>query len=225
LLTPYHLAVSQGIDPAKPRRFFGDSSTQNSNNSTVLPRPMTTSGFPPRCEARVLVLGCGNSMLAEDMWKDGWTGGIMNVDFSQVVIDKMQAKYNDDFFQTFQSYNRQHTMGKRPLEFLCADVMEGLPFEDASFDLIVCKGTLDAILQTSGAGSNCRFTMQECHRVLRGSHAALVVVTHGNPESRLVHFENAGNEWWEAVGIHTLAKPPHMTEQDGPRYGVFVESL
>ena len=47
---------------------------------------------PSRANSKILVLGCGNSNLSEDVLRDGWTGGITNVDFSEVVIEQMKAK-------------------------------------------------------------------------------------------------------------------------------------
>jgi 2-polyprenyl-3-methyl-5-hydroxy-6-metoxy-1,4-benzoquinol methylase len=37
-------------------------------------------------DAKILMLGCGNACLSEDMYNDGYTN-IYNIDISQVVID------------------------------------------------------------------------------------------------------------------------------------------
>ena len=103
---------------------------------------------------------------------------------------------------------RAATPLKEAMTFVCADVTKGLPFDDNSFDLIVCKGCMDAILQN--AGRDVRRMMTECHRVL--SNGTMIVITHGNPDSRIVHFENEHDEWWEKVGIHTL--PDHMKDEE-----------
>ena len=85
LLTPTLLSASQGLDPAHPRRILEIS---------VLPQLNTAPSIiqPSRARARVLVVGCGNSQLSEDMLRDGWTGGITNIDFSNVVINQMKSK-------------------------------------------------------------------------------------------------------------------------------------
>jgi ubiquinone/menaquinone biosynthesis C-methylase UbiE len=103
------------------------------------------------------------------------------------------------------------------MTFVCANVNEGLPFADGSFDLIVCKASLDAILQQQ---NNARHMMAECHRLLKDNATTtvsttststllltptMICITHGNPESRLVHFENPRDEWWDNVGIFALA--------------------
>ena len=44
--------------------------------------------------ASIIMLGCGNSTLSEDMYNDGYKN-ILNVDFSETVIEKMQLKHVD----------------------------------------------------------------------------------------------------------------------------------
>lgn len=45
--------------------------------------------------AAILVPGCGNSRLSEDMLTDGYMGGISNVDFSQAAIDLVAERVGD----------------------------------------------------------------------------------------------------------------------------------
>ena len=40
---------------------------------------------------RILMLGCGNSMLSEDMYNDGYRN-IVNIDFSSIVVNNMKRK-------------------------------------------------------------------------------------------------------------------------------------
>jgi SAM-dependent methyltransferase len=223
LFTPFHLSVAQGLNPAKPRRIL----------ESFIPRTTTDqkkNNFPNIANCRVLIVGCGNSRLAEDMLQDGWTGGIICVDWSPVVIRQMEAKYSDEYIQkllmeqkcrtstkkgTSNNNNNSNNSNNRLIEFVCADILEGLAFDDESFDLIICKGSFDALI--TGAASNVKTLNQECHRLLKENHGAMVVVTHGNPESRIVFFENPANEWWSGVGIHNVAKPRterrHLIEQ------------
>ena len=66
----------------------------------------------------VLMAGCGNSRLSEDMFEDGFAN-ISNVDISRVVIDQMGDKYKDKPALTFQQMN------------VCS-----LGFPDESFDIV-----------------------------------------------------------------------------------------
>lgn len=228
LLTPFHLSASQGMNPAKPRRIL----------EALIPRlSATQEHFPSRNKCRILVLGCGNSRLPEDMIRDGWTGGIVCVDWSHIVIQQMKAKYSPQYLDRINptqevfrprqggmaaTRGNQEPADQHPLlEFQCADLLQGLDFDDATFDLVICKGSFDAII--TNAAADARLLNQECHRLLKGTHGVMVVITHGNPESRLIFFENPDDEWWSDVGIHTILKSPkdqrHLMEsKDSSRF-------
>ena len=52
----------------------------------------------------ILMSGCGNSRLSEDMYEDGFQS-IANIDISRVVIDQMIEKYKEKPALTFQQMN------------------------------------------------------------------------------------------------------------------------
>ena len=99
----------------------------------------------------VLMAGCGNSRLSEDMFEDGFAN-ISNVDISRVVIDQMGDKYKDKPALTFQQMN------------VCS-----LEFPDESFDAVIVKGTMDAILCGEGSTANVAKMCMEVSRVLKPS--------------------------------------------------------
>jgi SAM-dependent methyltransferase len=213
LLTAAMLSPADGVNTYKSRRTI----EVWDRDGNIVPRnvvclderpPLAPTAFPPREHVRVLVLGCGNSSVAEAMLRDGWTGGIVNVDFSDVVIEQMKARYDEKFYEeftkTFKNTRGQVAFQVEPMEFCCADVTKELPFEDGSFDLIICKGTLDAILSSSGSVVDAKHMMHECCRLLRDPHGAMVVVTHASPDNRIVFFENRGDEWWAGINVHTV---------------------
>uniref|UniRef100_A0A7S3PZ44 Methyltransferase domain-containing protein n=2 Tax=Chaetoceros debilis TaxID=122233 RepID=A0A7S3PZ44_9STRA len=108
------------------------------------------------------------------------------------------------------------------MSFKCVDVTESLPFPDESFDLIINKGTLDAILCSNGAITRCNKMMAECSRVLKG-HGSMVVVSHGTPENRKVCFENSAHWQQQKGGVEycTVPKPKIGNgefQNDGPMY-------
>ncbi|XP_028416552.1 EEF1A lysine methyltransferase 4-like [Dendronephthya gigantea] len=80
-----------------------------------------------KCD-RILMLGCGNSRLSEEMYNDGYTN-IVNIDYSPVVIEKMRQKH-------------QELIG---MEYLQMDITK-MTFDKNSFDVIIEKGTLDTLL-------------------------------------------------------------------------------
>ncbi|KAA8587317.1 hypothetical protein FQN60_016179 [Etheostoma spectabile] len=72
--------------------------------------------------------GCGNSSLSGDMYSAGYHS-ITNIDYSSVCISAMRARYNECPPMTW------HEMDVRQLSF-----------PNASFDVILEKATLDAIM-------------------------------------------------------------------------------
>ncbi|XP_036842324.1 EEF1A lysine methyltransferase 4 [Oncorhynchus mykiss] len=77
----------------------------------------------------ILVLGCGNSSMSSDMYDAGYHS-ITNIDYSSVCIDTMTARHD----ATCPGMT-WHQMDARQLSFM-----------DASYDVVLEKGTLDAML-------------------------------------------------------------------------------
>jgi SAM-dependent methyltransferase len=138
------------------------------------------------------------------MQRDGWTGRIVNVDFSQVVIDQMRAKYSPAYYQ-----HSFFPPTVKPMEWLHADITQPLPFQDGSFDLIVCKGSFDAVLCGAGSRFNIIRVVQECVRLLTPGTGIFFLVTHGNPDSRIeyLEFDNNLYHFWSTVHVHTVTRP------------------
>ena len=134
------------------------------------------------------------------MIRDGWKGKITNIDFSPVVVEQMKKKYCTPEFAARYSCT--------PMEFVCGDITKGLPFDDKSFDLIICKGTFDAILCSNGSVANAKTLVAECSRVLANGHGVLFLVSYGNPDSRVVFLEHENDLafYWKEVSIHNLAR-------------------
>lgn len=195
--------------------------------------------FPKKERCRVLIVGCGNSALGEDMLKDAWVGGITNIDYSTVVIEQMRDKYDENFYSKLKSrLDRERKLKNKKqnddekstttqiktadidleeMKFECADVTKMLPFADESFDLIICKGCLDSILCSNGSMSSVRSMMGECKRVLDADNGVMVVITYGKPDNRLLYFENKDDEWWSGgIDVHEVPKPriPMKTVED-----------
>nr|XP_026691000.1 EEF1A lysine methyltransferase 4-like [Ciona intestinalis] len=106
---------------------------------------------------RILMLGCGNSPFSEHLYKDGYRN-IVNIDYSHICIEKMEAKCKD----------------LAEMKWLVMDIMD-LKFGDASFDLVIDKGTLDAILtDQSGFGHLCEKAFDAIEVVLTNVSRVLV---------------------------------------------------
>lgn len=82
---------------------------------------------------RILVIGCGNSNFSSELYDDGYHN-IINIDFSKVVIEKM----------------KELNKLRSEMIWLEMDMCE-LTFEDNSFDVIIDKATMDALLVDEGS--------------------------------------------------------------------------
>ncbi|XP_077218615.1 S-adenosyl-L-methionine-dependent methyltransferases superfamily protein isoform X1 [Tasmannia lanceolata] len=116
---------------------------------------------------RILMVGCGNSELGEDMINDGYQD-VVNIDISSVVIEAMQKKYRD-----------------RPeLKYIKMDVRDMSSFESGSFDTVIDKGTLDSLMCGHNAQQNARMMLEEVGRVLK-STGVYILITYGALNFRL----------------------------------------
>ncbi|TFY75556.1 hypothetical protein EWM64_g8455 [Hericium alpestre] len=130
----------------------------------------------PDKSARILMLGCGNSTLSQDMYDDGYKN-IVNIDYSPVVIEQMKTRHQDT-----RPEMTWHEMDIRDLTF-----------GDASFDVAIDKGTMDAMMTAKGdvwdppqqVIGDCTREVDEVLRVLRKGTGTFLYLTFGQP-----HFRN-----------------------------------
>lgn len=78
---------------------------------------------------KILNLGCGNSVLSEQMYDDGYKS-IWNIDYSQSCLDQMSER----------------NATSRPELVWTAMNITDLKYEDEFFDMIIDKSTLDCIV-------------------------------------------------------------------------------
>ncbi|KAI8061153.1 S-adenosyl-L-methionine-dependent methyltransferase [Gongronella butleri] len=83
-------------------------------------------------DASILILGCGNSTLGEDMYNDGYKH-ITNIDYSPTVVENM----------------KQRCAHMPEMQWLEMDI-RALTFEKESFDVVIDKGTMDALMCDQG---------------------------------------------------------------------------
>lgn len=177
---------------------------------------VNTIPFKSIDKCRVLIMGCGNSSLGEDMMKDGWTGGITNVDFSPVVIDQMKERYskilNLEGDEAAANENGKASVKQKPnMSFICADVTKGLDFQDSSFDLIIHKGLLDAMTCHFMRNYDTKALMNECVRLL-DKNGAMVCISSAKKENRLEYLEHEG--WTGGICIKEVLTPQVYEQRD-----------
>ena len=141
---------------------------------------------------QILNIGCGNSLLAEEMYEDGYHN-ITSIDFSKIVIEQMNAMYKE----------------KIPnLKFEEQDIRK-MPYHDCCFDAVIDKGTLDSILCGDSSGPNAEKALKEIYRVLNPK-GVYIVVTYGLPEQRLEYFKRPEFKWTPI--LHKVAKTTISTQ-------------
>ena len=91
-------------------------------------KPLLKDLLPDK-SAKILIIGCGNAPLSEDMYDDGYQN-IYNIDISSVVIKQMQE--------------RNQSRENMRYEVMDCTNMVGIPNE--SFDVVIDKSTIDALL-------------------------------------------------------------------------------
>lgn len=148
---------------------------------------------------RILMIGCGNAVLSEDMVNDGYQE-IVNVDISSVVIEAMQKKYQD--------YPQ--------LRYEKMDVRDMTAFGNSSFDSVVDKGMLDSLMCGPNAQQNVGKMLEEVRRVLK-PRGVYILITYGGPRVRMPHLK-APESW--TITLHVVAKPGSRRALETPSWAV-----
>ncbi|ELR14819.1 endothelin converting enzyme 2, putative, partial [Acanthamoeba castellanii str. Neff] len=113
--------------------------------------------------------------LSEDMYNDGYKN-IVNNDFSEIVIENMKQKYKET---------------APDMDWLVMDVMDMKELPDASFDVAIDKGTMDAIMCEKGdsweldpkIAERCHLMCAEVARILKPG-GKYIQITFGQPHFR-----------------------------------------
>lgn len=142
----------------------------------------------------VLELGCGNSQLCEELYKDGVTE-ITCIDLSAIAVEKMQK--------------RLALKGYKEIKVLEADMLD-LPFSNEVFDVIIEKGTMDVLFVDSGDPWNPQpETVTKVMAMLEGVHRVLkpngifISISFGQPHFRRPLFDAPEFTWsveWSTFG-------------------------
>ncbi|KAJ0255604.1 S-adenosyl-L-methionine-dependent methyltransferases superfamily protein [Hirschfeldia incana] len=148
-------------------------------------RPFVRSFVPT--SSRVLMVGCGNSLMSEDMVKDGYED-IMNVDISSVAIEMMQTKY----------------ASVPQLKFMQMDVRDMSYFEDDSFDTVIDKGTLDSLMCGNDASLSASRMLGEVSRLIKPG-GTYFLITYGDPKVRMPHLNPSAYNW--KISLYIIPRP------------------
>nr|XP_046246565.1 eEF1A lysine and N-terminal methyltransferase isoform X2 [Scatophagus argus] len=137
-----------------------------------------------KVQHKVLVVGCGNSELSEQLYDVGYKH-LTNIDISETVVTHMN----------------QRNAERRPgLTFQQVDATQ-TPYEDASYQAALDKGTLDA-MASEEEGALARNMLTEVGRVLSvgGRYVCVTLAQESVIKLAVEHFVQLG---W-AVRLHCL---------------------
>ncbi|XP_029988019.1 eEF1A lysine and N-terminal methyltransferase [Sphaeramia orbicularis] len=154
-----------------------------------------------KVQDKVLVVGCGNSELSEQLYDVGYKH-LINIDISETVITHMS----------------QRNAERRPgLTFQQVDATK-TPYEDASYQAVLDKGTLDA-MASEEEGALARSMLTEMSRVLSigGRYVCVTLAQESVIKLAVEHFVQLG---W-AVRLHCLQEESG-NEEDSFALPVFV---
>jgi EEF1A lysine methyltransferase 4 len=162
------IAISPSSDVPKLNRLYGSKDywegrfLEEESYEWLLSYNQLASQLKPFLEkpdCRILVVGCGNAPFSADMYDAGYKH-IVNLDYSQTVIDTMKAR---------------HVTSRPEMEWIVMD-MTNMPFlADASFDVCIDKAATDALIAdevdvwspSSSAIASARSMCTHVSRILR----------------------------------------------------------
>ncbi|KAH7667113.1 Endothelin-converting enzyme 1 protein [Dioscorea alata] len=156
-------------------------------------RPFVRKFVPT--SSRILMAGCGNSVMSEDMVKDGYED-IMNIDISSIAIEMMRRKCSHI------PHLKYRKMDVRHMDF----------FQDESFDCVIDKGTLDSLMCGTDAPLSASRMVEEVSRLLKPG-GIFMLITYGDPSVRIPHINQPGCSW--KIILYIIPRPGYQSCVDG----------
>ncbi|XP_027724399.1 methyltransferase-like protein 13 [Vombatus ursinus] len=158
-----------------------------------------------KAKDKVLVVGCGNSELSEQLYDVGYQD-IVNIDISEVVIKQMKERNGS----------------RRPqMSFLQMD-MTKMEFPDASFQVVLDKGTLDAVLtdEEEKTLEKVDRMLAEVGRVLQvgGRYLCISLAQAHILKKAVDHFSREG--WM--VRVHQVTSSQNQSSDTEPQFSLPV---
>lgn len=158
-----------------------------------------TIGIQPNADVDepILMLGCGNSRLGEEMIERGWRGPLIQVDVSHRVIDSMSQRCSE-YIQAGH------------MNFIQDDATELSAFRNSMMQACLDKGLVDALF-CADEYEQCQGVIKAVHRVLKPG-GIFCLWSFSRPEFLLPNILmdstnlRQAKTMWEEIQIHELSK-------------------
>lgn len=139
----------------------------------------------------ILLLGCGNSKLGEEMAQHGWRGPLIQVDVVARVLDIMSERCS--------AWVEEGVM-----DFVQDDATQLSAFDNEQVNAIVDKGLMDALF-CADEHKQVKGVVQSAHRVLKPG-GMFVLFSLSQPEFLIPHIIPKGEpqEEWKDIQVRQL---------------------
>ncbi|DBA65623.1 TPA: hypothetical protein ACH3X2_002683 [Trebouxia sp. C0005] len=127
---------------------------------------------------QTLVLGCGLSLLAENMLDDGYQS-LLAIDYSEHCIQTMHA--------------RGTHKPKKAVAYAVMDVT-ALQLQDNSIDTVIDKATLDCLMNCDDWQAQVQRMLGQAARVLK-PNGKFICISHSEPEDRIHMLTGCAYSW------------------------------
>jgi SAM-dependent methyltransferase len=128
---------------------IGEEPSQNnlvtSNILDDLTTTSTTTTQEQEQEQPILMLGCGNSKMGEDMIEHGWQGPIIQVDISAKALELIERRSRHLNNHNNDNDNSDSTNQKMKMKFLQEDATHLSSLRNDTIHATIDKGLLDAL--------------------------------------------------------------------------------
>eukprot|EP00746_Dinoflagellata_sp_MGD_P145974 gnl/MRDRNA2_/MRDRNA2_78526_c0_seq3.p1 gnl/MRDRNA2_/MRDRNA2_78526_c0~~gnl/MRDRNA2_/MRDRNA2_78526_c0_seq3.p1 ORF type:complete len:335 (+),score=81.58 gnl/MRDRNA2_/MRDRNA2_78526_c0_seq3:713-1717(+) len=147
---------------------------------------------------RILNIGCGNSLITEDMYDNGYKN-IVNIDNSLAVIKQMKERNSGI---------------REGMTWMVGDATN-IELKDGSFDLILDKSVLDTLALSDDATTIIAAYLKEVMRVL-SDRGVYLCISYDDPETWMSHTESLFSDWH--LRITGLQPTEHIEEDVEPHF-------
>lgn len=150
----------------------------------MLSKYITSSGI-------ALNVGCGNSEMSADLLSTS-INKVISIDFSDVVITQMRAKYQSE----------------KRLEWVTMNCEKMVRFQSKMFDYVFEKGTLDTLLCSETSVKVVESTLKEIARVMK-PNGLFFSISYGIPSTRKQFFDSQTFTLVDTLPVEKAPLPAH----------------